>query len=273
MTFQLHHGNVRQAVERRAYLLFLIGFMLLAVPAQVMAETGHGADKAIEHGVAALKSNDFGTAAEHFREAAGNGNSIAQFYLGVLCENGKGVQQNCIEAVKWYSKAAEQGLAVAQINLGSIYGRGFGVPQDYSQAVKWWQKAAEQGDARAQFYLGMMYENGQGVPQDSYTARKLYRKAAEQGIVGAQYRLGLMYYNGRGIRKDFIQAHKWFNLAAAQSNERMIIERRDTVEEMLKPAEVAEAQKLARIWQPKATQATSLGMTCRHNLPLSEAVN
>jgi hypothetical protein len=245
----------------------------MTVPAQVMAGSAQNADLVTENGVTALKSKDYGTAAQHFREAASNGNSIAQFYLGVLCENGKGVEQDCIEAMKWYSKAAEQGLTVAQINLGSIYGRGFGVPQDYAQAVKWWEKAAEQGDARAQFYLGMMYENGQGLPQDAYKARALYRKAAEQGVIGAQYRLGLMYYNGRGIRKDYIQAHKWFNLAASQSNEQMIVERRDAVEAKMRTAEITEAQKLARIWQPKATQATSLGMTCRHNLPLSEVVN
>ena len=41
------------------------------------------------------------------------------------------------QAVKWFRKAAEQGNAFAQFNLGQIYTQGKGVPQDYAEAVKW----------------------------------------------------------------------------------------------------------------------------------------
>ena len=47
-------------------------------------------------------------------------------------------------------KAAEQGDAKAQFNLGFIYSNGKGVPKDYAEAVKWTRKAAEQGHAEAQ---------------------------------------------------------------------------------------------------------------------------
>ena len=37
------------------------------------------------------------------------------------------------------------GFAYAQYNLGVMYDNGQGVQQDYKEAVKWYRKAAEQG--------------------------------------------------------------------------------------------------------------------------------
>ncbi|MBJ7592575.1 sel1 repeat family protein [Aeromonas veronii] len=79
------------------------------------------------------------------------------------------------------SKAAEQGDANAQYNLGSMYFDVRGVSQDYKQAVAWYRKAAEQGHAKAQLNIGFMYANGIGVSQDYKQAVAWYRKAAEQG--------------------------------------------------------------------------------------------
>ena len=67
-----------------------------------------------------------------------------------MYDDGKGVPQDYVEAVKWYRKAAEKGFAPAQVNLGRMYDEGAGVPQDYAEAVKWVRNAAEQGYAMAQ---------------------------------------------------------------------------------------------------------------------------
>jgi TPR repeat protein len=77
--------------------------------------------------------------------------------------NGQGVPQDDVQAVSWYRQAAEQGNAVAQSNLGGFYRLGRGVPQDYAQAVTWFRQAADQGDAAAQFNLGIAYSFGEGV--------------------------------------------------------------------------------------------------------------
>jgi hypothetical protein len=55
---------------------------------------------------------------------------------------------------------AEHGDAAAQFLLGDMYHEGKGVAQDYKAAVEWYRKAAEQGDAHAQFALGSMYYLG-----------------------------------------------------------------------------------------------------------------
>ena len=44
---------------------------------------------------------------------------------------------------------AEQGNPLAQFFIGMLYTEGKGVPQDYAKAVHWWTKAAKQGYAEA----------------------------------------------------------------------------------------------------------------------------
>ncbi len=150
---------------------------------------------------------------------------------------------------------AKQGDAAAQNNLGVMYKMGLGVPQDYAEAVRWHRKAAEQGDAIAQNNLGVMYAKGQGVPQDDAEAVKWFRKAAEQGYAGAQFNLGFMYYNGRGVPQDYAQAHMWFNLAASRfppgEDHDDAVKFRDLVAAEMTPAQISEAEKLAREWRPK----------------------
>ena len=41
------------------------------------------------------------------------------------------------EAAMWYRRAAEQGDSRAQYSLGLLYDRGQGVPQDIIEASKW----------------------------------------------------------------------------------------------------------------------------------------
>ena len=153
------------------------------------------------------------------------------------------------KAVEIIRPLAGQGNASAQYSLGDMYIYGAGVPQDFAEAVKWYRKAAEQGNARAQHDLGFMYDQGRGVPQDYTEAVKWYRKAAEQGDASAQYSLGEMYVNGQGVPQAYVQAHKWFNLAAVNGNA-AAVNNRDAIAAKMTPAQIAEAQNLAREWKP-----------------------
>ena len=126
---------------------------------------------------------------------------------------------------------------------------------DYATALREWRPLTEQGYADAQFNLGVMYDEGRGVPQDDAEAVKWYRKAAEQGDAGAQYNLGVMYGNGLGVPQDYAQAHMWYNLAASRfppgEDRDKAVKNRDIVAKRMTPAQIAEAQKLARKWKPK----------------------
>ena len=126
---------------------------------------------------------------------------------------------------------------------------------DFAEAERLHRRAAEQGHAKAQFSLGTMYQQGFGVPfdvlpQDYVEAANWYRKAAEQGHAEAQNNLGLMYGIGQGVQQNYVQAHMWYNLAGAQGLEQAA-KNRDNVAKRMTPAQIAEAQKLAREWKPK----------------------
>ena len=122
------------------------------------------------------------------RARAEQGHADAQYTLGVMYANGRGMPQDDAEAVRCYRLAADQGHAGAQYNLGVTYrDGGTGVPQDYAEAVRWYRLAADQGETLAQFNLGVMYDAGWGVPQDDAEAVRWYRLAADQGETLAQY--------------------------------------------------------------------------------------
>ena len=120
------------------------------------------------------------------------------------------------EALRQWRPLAEQGYRGAQYNLGLMYANGRGVPQDDAEAVKWYRRAAEQGEARAQGNLGFMYEEGRGVAPNAAMAVKWYRRSALQGRAFAQYRLGFMYAEGEGVSQDHVQAFVWSYVAVAQ---------------------------------------------------------
>ena len=201
-------------------------------------------------GMNAYKRGDYKTALEEWQPLAEDGAPKPQFNLGLMYDNGRGVAQNYGEALKWYRKAAEQGYALAQFNLGGMYYEGRGVPQDDKKAVKWYRKAAEQDYTSTQLNLGVMYYNGRGVVQDYGEAIKWYRKAALQGKAPAQRNLGVMYEDGKGIVQNYVTAHMWYNLAGAGGDEKAR-EYRDRIAEKMTPAQIAEAQRLAREWKPK----------------------
>lgn len=79
-------------------------------------------------------------------------------------------------------QVAKQGNAKAQYNLGGMYYNGKGVRKDYAQAVQWYRKAAEQGHTKAQFNLGVKYANGQGVRQNYKIAKEWFGKACDNGF-------------------------------------------------------------------------------------------
>ena len=163
-----------------------------------------------DKGLTAYNNGDYATALKEWKPLAEEGDVDAQYYLGVLYDNGDGVPQDYKEAVRWYKLAAEQGVAEAQFNLGNMYYDGQGVSVDYKEAVRWFTLAAEQGDVDAQYNLGVLYDKGDGVPQDYKEAVRWYTLAAEQGDVDAQYNLDLIHRKGLGVPQDDKEA-VWFD--------------------------------------------------------------
>jgi TPR repeat protein len=85
--------------------------------------------------------------------------------------------------------------------------------------------------------------------RDYTTAARIIRPLAESGDATAQHNLGVFYDNGLGVPQDKIKAYIWLSLAAAQGREGAAAFR-DLMARRMTPAQIAEAQKLAREWKP-----------------------
>jgi TPR repeat protein len=205
--------TIESRVRQRA-----IGNLITAGLVALVLSLGPAAPVAagpLEDGVVAYGRGDYATALRLIRPLADQGNPSAQAMLGLMYALGRGVKQDSAAALTWYRKAADQGFASAQSDLGSMYDQGFGVKQDYAAALTW------------------------------------YRKAADQGFAGAEYNLGSMYGSGKGVPQDYVMAHMWLNLAVAGGSQEALQDR-EVVERRMTPAQIAEAQRLAREWKPKS---------------------
>ena len=72
----------------------------------------------------------------------------------------------------------------------------------------------------------------------------------------AQFNLGVAYEDGGlGVPQDYALAYMWFNLASSPATNtdlrQMAVENRDKVAAKMTPAQIAEAQRMAREWKPK----------------------
>ena len=126
----------------------------------------------LEEGVDAYRAKDYATAVKLWQPLAEQGNAAAQYRLGMLYAEGKGVEQNDATAFMWLQRAAKQGDADAQYNVGASYVEGIGVGKNEAEAASWFQRAANQGMVYAQINLGLLYASGTGVPKDNVEALK-----------------------------------------------------------------------------------------------------
>ncbi len=120
---------------------------------------------------------------------------------------------------------------------------------DFERAFEELKPLAAQGHAASQWALGTMYLLGRGVPKNYAEALKWLQKAAGSEQAAAMNNLGFMYHKSEGIPPDFVRAHMWYNLAAARGHG-LAKKNLDIVADKMTAAQIAEAQNLARDWQP-----------------------
>ena len=81
--------------------------------------------------------------------------------------------------------AAEQGHVDANVNLGVMYDQGLGIDRSPKDAERCFLYASEAGDAVAQFNLATMYESGRGIRKSMRKAIRYYTLSADQGYEDA----------------------------------------------------------------------------------------
>ena len=126
--------------------------------------------------------------------------------------------------IKGGETVAIPGARIAQFNLGMLYEQGKGVKKDHKRAAGWHLLAADAGLADAQFALGYLLEKGtaNGTVLDTpdfVGAVHWYSRAANQGFGPAQQNLAQLHMRGQGTARDLTLAYKWFALAGRNAKE------------------------------------------------------
>ena len=221
--------------------IFVVSFSTL--PAQRL----HAADRVAAPG-------NYGDAMRWYERSAKAGNARAQFYLGMLFEQGhrpnSGGKPDAKSAIAWFTKAAEQGHRQAQLKLGLIYYQSTLVEKDYAEAVRWFEKAAAQSSSQAVYNLALMLVRGLGVKKDAKRAATLFEKIVDRGSHEAALHLAVLYgtaentKNPDNLKQDKILALMWLEWAVGKGlapdpafHEKLT--------QSMSPAEIKKARELA----------------------------
>ncbi len=220
----------------------------------LLTTAAHG--ETLGDGLKAYDAGNYALALQIWKLLAEAGNPEAQFRLAYMYGEEKGVAKDKATYLHWMLAAARQGHSAAEFWMGFSSEWGTEAPHDIHEAARWYRLSASQGNTDAQRSLGDLYETGDGIVQDYVEATKLYTAAAEQGDDAAQEDLAGQYLEGQGVPRDLVQAHLWYNLAASAHLGDEVRERRKAGREAaakeMTPAQIAEAQRLAREWKPKS---------------------
>jgi TPR repeat protein len=196
-------GLARRAPQHRA-AAWAVLLAVSCVPPAARAESAF----------AAYEGGDYSAAARGYLDAAERGDRLAAFNLAMMLFRGEAPGSREV-AVAWLRRSAEQGMTQAQYNLGLLYENGTGVERSLAAATGWWERAAEQGHIEAQVATGTQYFLGRGAPHDEAVACRWYERAAASGHGGAQYLAASCYEHGYGgWPQDTERARYWYVQAA-----------------------------------------------------------
>lgn len=164
----LPQERLRGIPVHRAHLAFLLTFAALIAlvlgflvapwvdnkwrQGSAHAETGQHPSST----TGAIKTVSETVSLEDLRKLAEQGDPAAQFAMGAHYATGEDVNQDYVEASRWFGKAAEQGNVPAQSALGAYYWVGRGVPRDLEKAYFWSILARAGGDETSKYRVAVL---------------------------------------------------------------------------------------------------------------------
>lgn len=159
------------------------------------------------HFVGNYDDEDFPLALKLLEPLIKQNNSQAQYLLGTMLEDGKGVPVDMQKANALFDIAEMQGNVDALTRKGGRYYRGDGIPQDFSKAFEAYEKAAIRGGAFAQVKIAGMLVDGKGVDPDIKLAKTWYEKAL---VIPSNYWQSDAY---KGLAKIYLSEQKFSEAA------------------------------------------------------------
>ena len=101
-----------------------------------------------QKGLAAAQRGDFATALREWTPLAEQGGADAQFNLGFMYNNGRGVPQDDKTAVKWYRLAAEREQTIQDVGLFLVNFPSYRLPNRLADVLSQWLEKPPTGNSR-----------------------------------------------------------------------------------------------------------------------------
>lgn len=143
------------------------------------------------------KEGDYRTAAIWFSIAAEQNHPKALYCLAIAHEEGKGVEQDSLEALRLMKESAALGYPAANFKLGLWQREGtHSLKKNLKKAIRYFRSGADAGDPDCQYELGLHYVDGEGIARCYKTGAKWLEKSAEGGYVPAKFQLAILFKCG-----------------------------------------------------------------------------
>ncbi|MHB1102626.1 MAG: tetratricopeptide repeat protein [Devosia sp.] len=166
-------------------------------------------------------------------DAAAAGQPMALWQLGLMYENGEGVEKDPVKAFGYFSQIADEHadtapkgveadiVAQSFVKVGEYYREGLpeaGIQKDEDYSNKLMMHAASYfGDADAQYRVGKLYLDDEELGDNPLQSARWLSLAARKGHAGAQAQLGNMLFNGQGIEPNPVEGLMWLTVASRRA--------------------------------------------------------
>lgn len=103
--------------------------------------------------------------------------AVSMNYLGIMYEEGLGVQKNMEVALEFYTKSSQKNNNHGTYRMAGIYL----TKKNYEKAIELYISLADKNYAKGVNGLGFMYYNGYGIQKDIVKAFEYFANALEKG--------------------------------------------------------------------------------------------
>jgi localization factor PodJL len=196
------------------------------------------------------------------RAAALAGDPSAAYEIATRYFDGRSVEANATESLRWFELARAAGSIPAAFRLGGMHEKGQGLPRNMAEARRYYLLAAEGGHVKAMHNLAVLHAEGLDGKPDFRSAAHWFRQAADRGLRDSQYNLGVLYARGLGLEQNLAESYRWFALAAIQGDPDAI-KKRDDVAARLDPQTMIVAKLAVQTWKPVPVDPAANTVTLR----------
>lgn len=166
-------------------------------------------------------------------DAAAAGQPMALYQLGLMYENGEGVEKDPVKAFGYFSQIANEHadtaprgieadiVAQSFVKMGEYYAEGLpeaGIPKDEERSNRLILHAASYfGDPDAQYRVGLSFLEDENADTNVLQSARWLSLSARKGYAPAQAQLGKLLFNGEGIDADPVEGLMWLTVASRRA--------------------------------------------------------